>query len=68
MDVFVNRGGLFDGRGRRHTLEESVELDGAIRSTLAENADGAPFEYHRDDSDFSNYPELLATVSEKASE
>lgn len=67
INVFVNRGLLFDGRGRKHTLEESIELDGAIRSILAESADDALFEYYRDDSDLSNYAELLAMVFGMAS-
>lgn len=62
FNVLVNRGSSYDVRGRKHTFEESLALDGAVRALL-EDTDECIFEYFReDDSDRANYASLLASV------
>lgn len=68
LDVFVNRGSSFDTRGRKHTLDESMALDGAIRSAFDGARGGEFFEYFRDDDDRANYASLLASILKMAAE
>lgn len=65
LNVFVNRSPVYDPRGRRHTLDESIALDADIRSVLEETGDDA-FEYFRNDGEAPNYPALLDMVLEQA--
>lgn len=67
LNVFVNRSPVYDPRGRRHTAEESITLDGDIRSVLEGTGDDA-FEYFRSDAEARNYPELLAAIMERIGE
>lgn len=67
LDVLVNRGSSYDTRGRKHTLDESMALDGAIRVLLEDAGEGF-FEYFRDDSDQANYASLLASILKMTAE
>lgn len=68
LDVIVNRGYSYDPRGRKHTLDESMALDGAIRSAFDEAGGGEFFEYFRDDDDRANYASLLASILKMTAE
>ena len=62
LDVFVNRSDKFDMRGRKHTLEQSLDLDRKIRAIHEEASGAGLFEYYRNDAEASNYQSLFAAV------
>ncbi|MCL1799107.1 MAG: ATP-binding protein [Eggerthellaceae bacterium] len=63
FDVFVNRSSCYDERGRKHSAEESLDLDRKIRQLLGSMSSVDVFEYSRTDADIEgNFYDLLQTI------